>query len=161
MRSKLGAYYIGIFLAAVSGFLLLVSSAASPDQLLAGTWEEVAWEYEKVDKSRGADTLSSKVISEDVKQMIAQDLIVHRAEKWHFWPNGTLSLIAEGDINDAPRKRLNWRLKGRGHILLLHYNDETEESYNIVKLTQDELTLHFYTEMQARGIAKITFKRVR
>ncbi|WP_247233157.1 hypothetical protein [Telluribacter sp. SYSU D00476] len=158
MRGRIGTYYAGFFLTAGLIFLLLVTSASSPNQMLAGTWEEVAWEYEKVDRSRDGDSLSSKVISEDVKHLIAQDLIVHRAEKWQFWPDGTLSLMAEGN---KPIKRLNWRLKGRGHILLLHYNNEIEESYNIVKLTQDELTLHFYTEMQARGIAKITFKKVR
>jgi hypothetical protein len=149
--------YAGFLLAAGLVFLGLFTSAASPDQLLVGTWEEVAWEYERVDKAQGTDALSGKAISENVKQLIAQDLIVHRAEKWHFSPDGKVSFMAEG----APAKQLNWRLKGRGHILLLHYDDAVEESYKLVELSQDSMALHFYTEMQARGIAKITFKRVR
>jgi hypothetical protein len=110
-----------------------------------------------VDRAGPADSVSGKMISDHVRQLIAQDLIVHRAEKWRFLPNGTIVLTADGH----PPRSLNWRLKGRGHVLVLNYDKSTNESYNVAELSEDRLALHFYTEMQARGIAKITFKRIR
>lgn len=145
-----------IFLAIAAGLIvLLTSSTPSPDTLLTGTWQEESWEYEKVDQVTGTDSLTGKEIAENVKQLIAQDMIVHRAEKWRFSPEGTLQLLSDAN----PTRLLNWKMKGRGHILVLHYDDRMEESYTLAELTEDRMVLHFYTEMQARGIAKITFTR--
>jgi hypothetical protein len=152
---KIKIIYLVCLSAAVGLILLLTSSVPSPDTLLTGTWQEESWEYEKVDQASGSDSLSGKQIAESVKRLIAQDLIVHRAEKWQFKPDGTLRLFTER----APGRRLNWKMKGRGHILVLHYNDRMEESYTVAELTENHMVLHFYTEMQARGIAKITFTR--
>ncbi len=152
---KLKIVYLAFLTAAASLILLLTAGTPSPDTLLTGNWQEESWEYEKVDQTTQADSLSGRQIAESVKQLIAQDLIVHRAEQWRFKPDGTLRLITE----QGPGRQLNWKMKGRGHILVLHYNDQMEESYTVAELTENHMVLHFYTEMQARGIAKITFTR--
>lgn len=157
MKWKVGATYVGIMLTTFIGLFLLLTSASSPDDLLPGTWQEVSWEYEKVDKNQDSDSLSGKEISNNVKQLISQDLIVHRAEQWEFLPGGALSLTGK----NTPAVPIHWKLKGRGHILVLHYDDRTEESYTMVQLDENKMVLHFYTEIQARGIAKITFTRAR
>lgn len=153
---KLIASYLAGLILSVGLIVLLTAGATSPDSLLVGTWQETSWEYEKTDLARPADSLTGKEISEGVKRMIAQDMIVHRSEKWQFGPDGSLRLL-EGT---APVRRLNWKMKGRGHVLLLRYNDRLEESYTVARLTENQLVLHFYTEMQARGIARITFTRI-
>ncbi len=152
---KLKIAYL-LFLAAAAGLIVLLTSGTpSPDNLLRGTWQEESWEYEKVNQSEKMDSVSGREIAEHVKQLIAQNLVVHRAEQWRFRPDGTLHLLSDQNTT----RQLSWKMKGRGHILVLRYDDRMEESYTIAELTDDRMVLHFYTEMQARGIAKITFTR--
>lgn len=152
---KIKIAYMSFLLSAVGLVVLLTASSPSPDTLLTGTWQEVSWEYEKVDQAIKTDNLTEKQIAENIKRLIDQDLMVHRAEKWNFSPNGILQLLSA----NAPARPLNWKMKGRGHILVLHYDDRMEESYTVAELNENRMVLHFYTELQARGIAKITFTR--
>ncbi|TDB60021.1 lipocalin family protein [Arundinibacter roseus] len=149
--------YVGGLAATICLFFVLVSSTASPDQLIVGTWEEVTWKYEKVDKSQDDSIFSGEEISETLKNQIAKNLIIHQSEKWRFRKDGTLQLSSR----QKPDKTIHWTMKGRGHVLVMQHNQTVEESYDIAKLTDKELVLHFHTQMQARGIAKITFKKIR
>jgi len=145
--------YFFIFSVAFSGLFYLVFQSESPEALVVGKWSEIAWEYEKADKPI-KDSLSKGYITEYVKFMTGQSLIIHEAESWEFLPNGKLRL--KGENLD---KEVNWRIKGRGHLLLLKYNDNEEEHYNITELTKDKLVLNFESDAQARGIAKLTFSK--
>jgi len=145
--------YFFIFSLAFGGLFFLIHQADSPESLVIGQWSEVAWEYEKTDKPL-KDSLSKGYITEYVKFMTGQDLIIHEAESWEFMPDGTLRL--RGENLD---KTVRWRIKGRGHLLLLKYNDNEEEHYNITELSKDKLVLNFESDAQARGIAKLTFSK--
>ncbi|MPR33592.1 hypothetical protein [Salmonirosea aquatica] len=138
-------------------FLVLMTNASSPSQQIVGTWEEVSWEYEKADKDQYDSVMTGEVIADTLQRLIARDRIIHQAETWRFLPNGKLLLTSLR----GTRKAAQWTLKGRGHVLFMWYNQESEESYDIAKITPDELVLHFHTDMQVRGIAKITFKKIR
>jgi hypothetical protein len=100
--------------------------------------------------------MTGEVIADTLRQLIARDRIIHQAETWRFLPDGSLLLKSLTGSQKAAR----WSLKGRGHVLFMQYNQKSQESYDIVKITSDELVLHFHTDMQIRGIAKITFKKI-
>jgi hypothetical protein len=150
---KIYVTYISIFLLLVLGFLIAIDHAPSPEQTILGEWKELNWEYERVDKMD--DTLTEKVISDDVKKHIGQHLVIHEAETWQFLPNGRLKLISSDD-----ERIVRWRIKGRGHILQIKYDDEKiVENYNLTELDENTMVLNFDSDLQARGIAKLTFQR--
>jgi hypothetical protein len=138
-------------------FILIVSmSPMHPDKLLEGTWEEVNWNYEKVDGHLKHDSISQSFIEEVVKYKISKHLVIHQAERWTFKKGATLVLHKEGQEDVVVR----WQLKGRGHILKLIYNDgKTTEYYQIKDLDKGKLTLHFENDVHARGIVKIEFTK--
>ncbi len=152
-----GLAYGGALVSFLCLFLVLMSNASSPDQQILGTWQEVSWEYEKVDREGYEPLQPGAAITDTMRGLIARDRIIHKAETWQFRPDGTLFLSGKPEQGRAAQ----WALKGRGHVLFMHYNQRNEESYDITKLTQDELILNFHTDMQVRGIAKITFKKIR
>jgi hypothetical protein len=137
---------------AVSSLIMVIAAAPAAEYKITGEWKEMNWEYEKVDGS--ASVAKKGLISEEVKNKIGQHLVIHTAESWEFLPNHQLKLItAEGT------KTVYWFIKGRGHILQLKYGNNKTENYNISRLSGDTLTLNFETKIQARGIAKLTFRR--
>ncbi|GHB70776.1 hypothetical protein [Persicitalea jodogahamensis] len=152
-----GFAYGGFLAGFLCLFLVLMTNASSPDRLILGRWEEVDWQYEKVNAHSNGQTLPGQVIEDDARQRIASGLIIHKAEKWQFLPDGTLRLSDGSAIKNAVR----WSLKGRGHVLMMQYDQALEESYTIAKLTESEMVLHFHTDIEVRGIAKITFKKIR
>lgn len=150
---KLWFIYLGIFAAGLMSFVVMIQSAPSPETLILGEWKELKWEYEKVNKPD--DSLDYKYISEEVKNKIGEHLIIHQAEVWRFLPNKRVVLIGENTIKHA-----SWRIIGRGHILQLKYdNNNASESYNITDLNEENMILNFDSNIQARGIAKLTFEK--
>jgi len=145
----LGFFGLGFFL-----FITLISMAKSPELSIEGEWKELVWEYEKVDKN---DTLSEDFmpVSHYVKEIAGQDLVIHKAEKWQFYPDGRL--ILQG--NDYT-KEIAWTIKGRGNILELK-SDMGIEHYNLTELTENKLVLNFDTDTHTRGIARLTFKKIK
>jgi len=136
-------------------FVIMITKAASPESILLGEWKEQSWEYEKVNKS-DKDVTHFKQISDDVKDLLGENLIIHKAETWRFLPNGRLRLQGEDHSETA-----TWRLKGRGHILLLKHPQKEVENYNIVLLNDTSLVINFDADMEVRGIAKLTFKKIK
>lgn len=127
----------------------------TPEKTISGQWEELKWEYEKV--NRLEDSLKINTLASDqLKEIIGKQLIIHEAEKWEFLPGGELKL-SDGESS----KSVNWRIKGRGHILKIKHNNDTIEYYNITELDEDLMVLNFESDIHARGIAKLTFKKIR
>lgn len=147
--------YLAFFPACLALFILLLSQDKSPDRKIVGKWREVSWEYEKVNREN-AELLPDRKIHEHVRNELAQDLIIHRAETWEFLPNGKL-LLHKGDGSTV---RLDWKLKGRGHILKLNYANQKTEYYDLNELSQDGMTLYFDVEIQAKGIVRMTFEKI-
>ncbi|MFN3918078.1 MAG: hypothetical protein ACK4K0_10085 [Flavobacteriales bacterium] len=142
-----------VLIVGILPFSILINLSSSPETQILGEWNELTWEYERVNLT-GADSLDRKAITEDVKELIGQDLVIHQAEKWVFLPNGRLKLISENE-----EKTIRWRLKGRGHILQLKYSNDTVENYSLTELDKKRMVLNFESDVHARGIAKLTFEK--
>ena len=136
-----------VFIFSVVSAMLL----ASPSEHIEGSWKEISWEYEKSD-NRNVD----KKISDAIKTEICKELIIHEAEVWNFLPNGNLELISD-DNNEI----LSWTMKGRGNILKLSHDSNKIEHYNIQVLNNNKLVLYFNTDIQAKGIVKMTFEKIK
>jgi len=147
------AIYLGVFGAGLCLFVLFLQASPSPETLIVGEWKELSWSYEKVDQP--ASDVIDKTISSNVKEAIGNRLVIHQAERWQFFPNGDLLLIS-----DAGERMVKWQIKGRGHILQLVYDKDTAENYVLAELDNGQMNLHFETDVQARGIAKLTFERL-
>ena len=147
--------YVLLILITIVGFAWMKSHVRGPEQLIVGTWREQSWEYERVhtpaDKQRLKDC---DTIAQSVKDQLGNHLMIHSAETWKFHPDGTLVLEGPNTV-----KIIHWKLKGRGHILELEHRDHTVEHYNLTALTDDQMTLNFESDMQVKGIAKLTFHR--
>ena len=136
--------------------MTMLFNSTSPEKNLIGSWKEIAWEYEKVENYSEDGIPISKTISKQIKQEIVQDLIIHQAEIWTFSPNGELILKGE----QMPVKPLDWNLKGRGNVLSLIHPDLKTEKYNVSVVNKDEMILYFDSDIHARGIVKMTFKKI-
>lgn len=121
--------------------------------MLVGKWQEVGWEYEKLDKSGSIISgLQAMQFSE-----ICPDIMVHQAEYWMFDKDRTLSLRQ----GNEEKKLLHWNIKGMGNILELKHGGTKIESYKMKEISEDSLVIHFSFDLQVRGIVKMTFKKVK
>ncbi|UCS95807.1 hypothetical protein KZP23_13395 [Echinicola marina] len=155
---RVGLLYLGITVLLLTGVVSLMAYDISPDNKLLGEWKEVSWEFEKLDEAVDHEFWGiSKSITDQLKKEISRELAFHEAEVWKFYPDGKISL--EG--SNGKRASLFWRLKGRGHVLKLFGHADSIEHYQIQKLTDDTMEIHFNTDLQARGIIKMTFKKIR
>lgn len=151
---KVWLQYIGVFGTGFLLFFVLINATHSPEQQILGEWKEMAWEYEMVDKADNDITHYSQV-SDYVKNSMGQSLVIHKAEVWTFMPQGKLKLSG----NDR-EETVTWRMKGRGHILELKHEDNTIEHYNLTELDNNKMVLNFDSDMQVRGVAKLTFEKL-
>lgn len=152
---KVGYIYIIILILGFVSFFFVIQAAPSPEKEIVGSWKELTWEYERFDGFQ-KDTDFPITESDYLKEVIGQELMIHQSETWHFLPDGYLILKS----NTADDKVVKWRLKGRGHILQLKYKNNHTENINLTKLSNDQMVLNFESEVQARGIAKLTFEKI-
>ena len=151
---KIWIRYLSFFAVGIFLFVSLISMANSPETTIEGEWEELVWEYEKVDKINDTTKADYDNVSVYVKDVVGQNLIIHKAEKWIFCPNGKLILKGENYS-----KEISWTIKGRGNILELKYDNNNVEHYSLTELSNDKLVLNFDTDTHTRGIARLTFKK--
>lgn len=144
----LGFFGLGFFL-----FATLLGMSQSPEMIIEGEWKELAWEYEKVNKN---DTVNSDFtkVSSYVKDVAGLDLIIHKAEKWKFCPDGRLILQGKNYT-----KEIEWVIKGRGNMLELKYGNNIER-YSLTELSENKLILNFDSNTNTRGIARLTFEKI-
>ncbi|AGA78867.1 hypothetical protein [Echinicola vietnamensis] len=153
---KIKIMYVGVFVLLFGVVVTLVANDVSPERKLIGKWEEVMWKYEKLDSSEG-NVFDSFHINDQLKQEISRELVIHKAETWEIKPEGELLLHKKNGASE----HLHWRLKGRGHVLKLFGHGDSLEHYQIQKLTDDTMEIHFNSDLQARGIIKMTFKKAK
>lgn len=151
---KIALIYISSLLVIVAAVGITMKWADSPNSLLIGEWEELSWQYEKIDPHPENRTVSIGTIDDFQKAEISEDLIIHEAEKWEFSPSGEIKLHKQNGTVES----LGWRIKGRGHILKLIHGT-INEHYQIQKLTSDLMEIHFNSDLQTRGIVKMTFRK--
>lgn len=135
-------------------FLFITSCVTRPEDLIIGDWNEVEWDYEKFDGFSPKDF--KKIDGINLRNYSDRNLIRHEAEIWTFHPDGTIELKED---NGEVITKARWLLKGRGHILKIRYDEKTFELYDVKRLTEDEMTLHYDIGMEVRGIAKLGFER--
>lgn len=145
------AFYISL-LGMMTGFLCSITNkTSSPELLIVGQWNETQWQYEKVGFQENINHVN------ELKQAARKDLMIHEAETWRFLPNGTLQLCGKDST-----KCVKWLIKGRGHILQLKHEDGNwSENYNIDVLDSNTLVVNFETDIEAKGLAKLTFNKSR
>lgn len=142
------------FVLLVIGFIISIVNTmvlVSPTEHIQGSWKEISWEYEKSENAN-----IDKKISDAIKTEICKELIIHEAEVWNFSSNGNLELTSE--MNN---ETLSWTMKGRGNILELSHNSNKLEHYNIQVLNNNQMVLYFSTDIQAKGIVKMTFEKIK
>lgn len=145
--------YIVIFATVVSGIAWMVKAAPNPETLLLGIWQETEWQYESQCTNQDK-TESSSNGTKGAHSLLGQELIIHQAETWLFEPQGKLTIQLKDEEICA-----TWCLKGRGNVLEIKYEDKFVEHYQITSIREDSLVLHFDSEMQARGIAQLSFSK--
>ncbi|GGD32406.1 hypothetical protein [Flavobacterium orientale] len=148
---KIATTYTLVFVVIVATIITTISLSQSPEKKIVGQWNELSWEYERVDM---VNDTNNKEITDDVKKIIGQHLLIHEAETWKFLSNGKLVLKAGEN-----ERLVDWKIKGRGHILQLKYDNDVVENYNLTELNNNVMVLNFDSEIQARGIAKLTFEK--
>lgn len=146
--------YIAMLVFAFLGMILVFDNVESPEQLILGSWKEFSWEYEKAYSPATLKVMNRDTISQSVKDELGRHLIIHSAETWDFNPDGTLVLHGSDTT-----KQVKWKLKGRGHILELEYANQVIEHYNLTELNENTMVLNFDSDIQVKGIAKLTFNK--
>jgi len=148
--------YILLFLALAWTFVHLKHQVQSPERLIMGTWNERQWQYEKVNAPSDLKKLQAQdTMAQSVKDQLGKHLVVHSAEVWEFKREGLLVLHGRDTT-----KEVRWKLKGRGHILELEYANKVIEHYNLSELTSTNMALNFDSDIQVKGIAKLTFDKL-
>jgi hypothetical protein len=154
---KLILLYILVFIAGFGSLATMMFADSKPEVEILGTWKEVSWEYESVNKMSDAKELSHLENVEQLSELLGQNLLLHENERWVFKPNGYIVLQHE---NGTIIKKHRWYLKSRGNVLLFKDNDTILESYSITLLTPKKMILNVNLDIQARGAAKLTFEKV-
>ncbi len=111
--------------------------------MIRGKWKETGWSYENVDKT--------SFLYHDVRMVHK-----HESESWRFMPRNQLHFYNGKDIT----AKATWKIKGRGHVLQLTYEDGDTELYDIKELNDHELILNFDIGMESRGIACLIFTKI-
>ncbi len=123
-----------------------------PEKAILGEWKEVSWVY---DRNNDNQKVKQEIGSEE-RASIANHLVVHQFENWTFKSGKRIKLHEKSGREHYAK----WIMKDRGRILMLENPDGTHEVYSVESLKKNELVLHFETDVHARGIVKITLKKI-
>nr|WP_294860354.1 hypothetical protein [uncultured Fluviicola sp.] len=129
------------------------SHSSYPEAAIMGEWKEISWVYDR----NNVGEKVKQVIEEEERIDIANHLVIHEFENWTFRNNYSIKLHERTGKEHLAK----WRLKDRGRILTLLNDNGTTEVYSVESLKKNELILHFDTDVHARGIVKITLKKIR
>ena len=153
MKRKLVISAVVALLTLSSFGYYVFSHAAYPEVAIVGEWKEISWVYDR----NNVDEKVKQEINADEREDIANHLVIHEFENWTFRKNYSIKLHERnGKEHEAV-----WRLKDRGRILTLLNSDGTMEVYSVESLKKNELVLHFDTDVHARGIVKITLRKIK
>lgn len=137
----------------LSGAWALRSRPLTPESNILGSWKEVSWNYVKAD-NKDAVQYGQEPLSKAAKHLISSAKLIHKAEVWDFQPSSRLDLHTADD-----NLVLDWSIVGNGNVLRIRYNDEYEESYQLIELSERRMVLHFESERLTRGIVRIVFAK--
>jgi hypothetical protein len=145
---KLWTTYIIFFVIGISGFAFLFKNVSSPEKVILGEWKETEWRYET------SVAFAADIAAASKTNATHPEFSFHKAEDWSFLPDGRLRLLIAGK-----EELLTWCIKGRGHVLQIKYGNDRIENYQLTVLNNERMVLNAESDMQARGIAQLTFER--
>ena len=142
LRNRISYLIFSALLLVTAGSLTL-AYYFNPERMIKGKWMETTWSYENVDKS--------DFLYHDVRMAHK-----HESEAWRFMDDNQLYFYNGEDI----ATKAIWRIKGRGHVLQLTYEDGDTELYDIKELSATELIINFDIGLESRGIARLVFTKI-
>lgn len=151
---KIGPFAYSLILIVLLCCGTVLIKGDSPEELIVGKWEEVDWNFERINVD--STEVNSNLLAYQ-KDELYNNMIIHQGEEWKFCPKKELTLTPK---DHSEEKKIKWYLKGRGNILELRYGNNVVESYQVHKLTKDTMVIYYNFDLQMRGSVKITFKKV-
>ncbi len=134
------------------GSSLIVMYHENPERLIEGEWVEKEWSLEKDNAS--AELASNSQLQEGLRKEILRDFEELHLGVWKFERN---RLLLSADSNQD--SKIEWLIKGRGHVLELRKDGRHMESFQIQQISQDKLVLHLNFDLQVKGIIEIVLER--
>tara|TARA_B100000989_G_C19427772_1_gene421577 strand:+ start:358 stop:852 length:495 start_codon:yes stop_codon:yes gene_type:complete len=153
---RISLIVFGIFILCLIIYQALKFHGNDPEKLLIGNWQEVSRSYAKIDDPKKSLIGWLDVIEGKINDEANKNIIVHDTETWRISSKGQLALEKE-----SGHEHLAWKLKGRGHILELAYNNSLSEYYSIQEISDDKMVLYYNTDLQVRGIVKMVFEKIK
>ncbi|HMO60608.1 MAG TPA: hypothetical protein PKC39_04365 [Ferruginibacter sp.] len=150
---KFWLIYIFVFSVGLMSFTIMVTKSSEPEMLIAGQWKELTWSYED-EQSIESSGINRQYEGSLHKVSNSEDILFHQGETWIFYPDGKLCLKS-----DSSERIVHWSIKGRGNILQVKYANAVTEKFILSKLDNNNLVLDFESDIQARGIANLTFEK--
>jgi hypothetical protein len=152
MNRKIVIVLLSLLITLGSFGYLVFSHSNYPEKAIIGEWKEISWVYDR----NNEHSKVKQEIGVEERKTIANHLVVHEFENWTFRKNYSIKLHEK----TGKEHQAKWRLKDRGRILIVMNKNSTSEVYSVESLKKDELVLHFDTDVHARGIVKITLKKI-
>ncbi|TDS16112.1 hypothetical protein [Sphingobacterium paludis] len=134
------------------GSSLVVMYHENPERLIQGEWVEKEW---RLEKDNGSEELASNSqLQEGLRREILRDFEELHLGVWKFEENRQLQ---SADTNQ--NSKIEWLIKGRGHVLELRKDGKQIESFQIQQISNDKLVLHLNFDLQVKGIIEIVLER--
>src|SRR5690606_29575554 len=112
--------YVFLFFLLI-GALLIIINYENPEKMIQGEWEEKHWSLEK--DNVGMELASDSYLQINLRREILRNIEDLHLGTWKFQNDG--SLISKGESGD----KMEWLIKGRGHILELRRHGKQVESF--------------------------------
>ncbi len=129
--------------------LAFIGNKYNPENEFVGSWDEIDWNIKETEKSvitnLGLVTPPSGTDRDSIR--------FHTAKSWQFKPGGVLILQDKHE-----EKELEWRLKGRGHILEITDGVVTEY-YDINLLSDEKIELNYIAPSFVKDYARLVIRR--
>lgn len=129
--------------------LAMTGKEFNPEKEFMGSWNEIDWNFKEAEKS----VVTNLGLLKSSPKESSNSIRIHSAKNWDFKPNGVLILHDETES-----KSLEWRLKGRGHILEIT-DGQVTEFYDINSLSENKIELNFIAPSYVKDHAKLVIER--
>ncbi len=129
--------------------LAFIGNKYNPENEFVGSWDEIDWNIKGAEKSVVTNLGLVQPPSEEDRDSIR----FHTAKSWKFRPGGVLILQDKHE-----EKELEWRLKGRGHILEITDGVVTEY-YDINLLSDEKIELNYIAPSFVKDYARLVIRR--
>lgn len=129
--------------------LAFIGNKYNPENEFVGSWDEIDWNIKGAEKSVVTNLGLVQPPTEEDRDSIR----FHTAKSWKFRPGGVLILQDKHE-----EKELEWRLKGRGHILEITDGVVTEY-YDINLLSDEKIELNYIAPSFVKDYARLVIRR--